>query len=101
MMEEWKRSPYSPFYQVGHARGGFYPCGGPLWCDFFAEFEPLDEVIQVFGHTPVASPQKMGNAYAIDCLNNAKRSSVLYYNETDHTFHGLDIEKSLVDLVIE
>jgi hypothetical protein len=39
------------FYQVGHIRGGQYNVGGIVWCDFNSEFEPIDELRQIVGHT--------------------------------------------------
>lgn len=66
------------FYQIGRRRGGFASCGGPLWCDW-AEFEPIEGLRQVFGHSAglIGSPEgaksegrirSVGENYNIDCL---------------------------------
>ena len=39
------------FYQVGRSRGGMYKAGGIVWCDFDHEFEPIDDLRQIVGHT--------------------------------------------------
>jgi len=65
-------------YQIGRSRGGFHPCGGPFWCDFWHEFRPIAGVKQIFGHTSYR-PAKLEldnvgilelyeNQFLIDCL---------------------------------
>jgi hypothetical protein len=39
------------FYQVGHSRGGRFRAGGIVWCDFDCEFQPIDDLRQIVGHT--------------------------------------------------
>jgi hypothetical protein len=39
------------FYGVGHARGGNLKAGGIVWCDFDHEFQPIDDLKQIVGHT--------------------------------------------------
>ncbi len=39
------------FFQAGYARGGSYPVGGVIWCDWFDEFQPIQGVKQIVGHT--------------------------------------------------
>ncbi len=39
------------FYGAGRARGGRNKCGGIVWCDFNEEFQPIDELRQIVGHT--------------------------------------------------
>ena len=38
------------FFQAGYARGGNFPAGGPLWCDY-DEFVDVPGTRQIFGHT--------------------------------------------------
>lgn len=38
-------------YSAGRARGGRYPYGGINWLDFNSEFEPIDGLKQIVGHT--------------------------------------------------
>jgi hypothetical protein len=37
-------------FNAGRSRGGKHLIGGPLWCHW-DEFEPIDEIHQIFGHT--------------------------------------------------
>lgn len=39
------------FYNIGACRGGRSPVGGPLWCDWITEFEPVTAIRQIVGHT--------------------------------------------------
>lgn len=39
------------FYQVGHSRGGNARAGGIVWCDFKYEFQPIEDLRQIVGHT--------------------------------------------------
>ena len=61
-------------YQIGYARGGNYPCGGLLWCDYYEEFAPVPGVKQVFGHTARTESDsgirtEDNENYCIDCLD--------------------------------
>lgn len=61
-------------YQIGYSRGGNYPCGGLLWCDYYEEFKPVPDIKQVFGHTARAEVEKGirtddAENYCIDCLD--------------------------------
>lgn len=39
------------FFWIGGSRGGVYPTGGPLWCDWYDEFIPIEGLTQVVGHS--------------------------------------------------
>ena len=39
------------FYQVGSSRGGRFRAGGIVWCDFDHEFQPIEDLRQIVGHT--------------------------------------------------
>lgn len=78
-LEEWKRQQWriSPYGWVGIARGGVERIGGPFWCDFNEEFNPIPDLRQVFGHTgwiDESKDSKLGirekgwDNYCIDCL---------------------------------
>ena len=58
-----------PFFHVGYTRGGDFPVGGPLWCDY-DEFVDVSGVRQIFGHTrrPFVRHHGMDSAehYCID-----------------------------------
>ena len=53
ILEEWSQSPIdqTPLGWIGKIRGGTNTVGGPFWCDWNNEFEPIDGLTQVFGHT--------------------------------------------------
>lgn len=65
---------YSPVHYIGYCRGGPNPFGGIFWATWKEDFEPIQELTQVFGHTR----QKWGiqyekhgdhTSYCIDCLD--------------------------------
>jgi hypothetical protein len=81
---------------VGRARGGVQECGGMFWCDWYQEFEPLDSVPQIVGHSAYRATKepklpgwpgekegilKKGNSYNIDCLE-AEFKEVLLIKES-------------------
>lgn len=65
--------------EVGYRRGGIHPVGGPVWCDYWAEFDPIEGVTQIMGHTAYRPKGAMsgivvdqyGN-YNIDCLDRER-----------------------------
>ncbi len=69
------------FFNVGKTRGGTEKCGGILWCDYDKEFEPIPELNQIFGHTPLDEPDYMINP-EIDaewiCLDTHLKHYALY-----------------------
>lgn len=87
------------FYGIGAYRGGPDVAGGLLWCDWNHEFEPIEGVPQIVGHTPVPSIdigiRKKGNSYCVDCLD------VLWYDKGRKTANiaeisdGVLIERSI------
>lgn len=59
--------------KIGSTRGLGAPphCGGIFWCDWNHEFEPIDDVPQIVGHTRAKMAgqiQQKGNSYNIDCV---------------------------------
>lgn len=48
---EAKRDIDSWFFAIGNCRGGSSPWGGPIWCDWYQEFQPVKGVIQIVGHS--------------------------------------------------
>lgn len=87
LIESGTRSNY---YDVGRARGGINKFGGPMWCDYNYEFEHIQELNQVFGHTrrdmirPYVYGEKNTQNYNIDCLQSYEQ--VLQYNEFEKCF---------------
>jgi hypothetical protein len=51
-----------PIFMAGHARGGGYgrQPGGITWLDFNHEFDPIDGLNQIVGHTPHSDPEHLG-----------------------------------------
>ena len=72
----WAAPPYHrQFYNIGRARGRADAVGGPLWCDWDDEFEPVDGLTQIFGHTPdetTSGIRTRDNNYNIDCTHHGK-----------------------------
>jgi len=81
-LTRWTVTPSSsPLYWIGRSRGGRHSVSGLLWCDYNTDFEPIDGLKQVFGHTIWLDIHKdavrdgvtngirsIGNNYNIDCL---------------------------------
>lgn len=61
---------------VGRARGGT-EAPGPVWCDYWQEFEPVPWLSQVFGHTQYRHVGKdrgvvsLNQCFNIDCLDTS------------------------------
>ena len=56
----------SPWVAAGIARGGNLPKGGLTWLDWSSEFESVDGLKQVVGHTKGKSPRRKGDNFCID-----------------------------------
>jgi hypothetical protein len=80
------------YSQIGVVRGGCDPVGGLWWCDFNFEFEPIDGVPQIFGHTRGRRIRKRGNSYCIDCLEaiESNERQIVAINDGDVEFINLD-----------
>lgn len=56
--------------KIGSRAGSNYVgMGGPLWLDWWDEFEPVDGVSQIVGHTICNNPQNKNNNFCIDCCS--------------------------------
>jgi hypothetical protein len=69
---EWKTSPltcpYSKYlWRTGSCRGGDSEKGGPVWLDWKREFEPIDGISQIVGHSFGDEPRENKHNYCIDC----------------------------------
>lgn len=76
--------------QIGRIRGGYHEVGGLWWCDFNFEFEPIEGVPQIFGHTVGDGIRNRGNSYCIDCLERGDVSQVVAIEDGDIEFVTLD-----------
>lgn len=65
----------SPVHGIGYCRGGFTKFGGIFWTTFREDFEPINGLTQVFGHTrqpkgiQIEKSEDGTPNYAIDCLD--------------------------------
>ena len=70
--EEWEDvKPHLHFkktrlYDIGELRGGNKPYGDILWLDW-SNFEHIDGLPQIVGHTGDSHVRKNGDSYCIDC----------------------------------
>lgn len=75
LLDVWFADRESPYYWAGPGRMGLDPIGGPLWCDWNTEFDPIEGVTQIVGHTrqkSIAHKWLPGGAqaYNVDCLGS-------------------------------
>ena len=82
---------FSPLYWIGRARYGMKPTGGILWNDWFEEFKPIPELIQIVGHSGYkpGGVHKKGNSYNVDCLSHVRQ--VLEFDTTTKEFKTIII----------
>ena len=101
---EWIRDQYfvKPLYWLGKYRGGHDIVGGPLWCDWNAEFTPVEGITQIFGHTTLHNEErhdkkegirKLGQNYNIDCLAN--RNEFLEFDDETKQFNTILVDKEI------
>lgn len=72
--------PSELYNAIGYARGGSrYGVGGPAWCDWYDEFEPVPGLKQIMGHTArrttsdPAGVIERDNCWNIDCLDRVNQ----------------------------
>jgi len=84
-LEEWKRQDIrdSKFGWVGHARFGSRPYGGPFWCDYDTEFQPVHGITQIFGHSPGRKIRQRGTNFNINQIELIPvRETLEFENDT-------------------
>lgn len=85
-------------FEVGRARGGFYKCGGPLWCDFHEEFMYIEGVTQIFGHSAFRpDPNAQGPIaieWSINIDNLDTSSTILRIAKGEIGILDLNLEKN-------
>lgn len=54
-----------PLLSIGRCRGGKADVGGVIWCDI-EEFQPIDNLTQIFGHSPLEKPKFIGSNLCLD-----------------------------------
>lgn len=76
-------------YNIGSARGGWSPVGGIFWCDYWDEFEELEGLTQIVGHSsyrPEGQPKGIGkqnNCFNIDCLDRIEEVLIVDTDKED------------------
>ena len=55
---------YDALFGAGKARGGYQKFGGPTWLDFNYEFEHIDDIPQIVGHTQDKAVRAKGKTQA-------------------------------------
>lgn len=69
-LQDWWPNIRTPMHWIGNYRGGLNKVGGLFWCDWNAEFNPIEGLTQVFGHTAGRGVRQRVNSFCIDCLDN-------------------------------
>jgi len=77
-------------FMVGRARGGSNEAGGIFWCDFTQEFEPVEGIRQIFGHTRGPGIRSIDENYCIDCLEDSGSAVALV--RADGTIDTIEID---------
>lgn len=66
-----ERTKWDVFAQCGTARGGHYSSPSPLWADLTELImDPLPNIKQVVGHTPIKSIECVGKVWFTDVYSN-------------------------------
>lgn len=101
---EWSQDPDSPFYGIGCGRGGQAEVAGPLWCDWDTEFDAVDGLTQVVGHSSYKKDDPLfregdealgyirvrGSNLNVDCLG--VQLDVVIFDTADGSFTGTTLE---------
>lgn len=80
--DNWKVDT-SPVHYIGYCRGGMQKYGGIFWSTFGEDFEPINGLTQVFGHTRQRQGIQQENSedgtpnFCIDCLDWKKEFLIL------------------------
>lgn len=95
-------------YNIGYYRGGTNTYGGIYWCDFWAEFEEIEGIIQIVGHTAarplraegVVGVVEMDNCFNVDCLDNVPEALIVDTEaESNEVFSIVNFESMETDSV--
>jgi hypothetical protein len=79
-------SRYYWVYGAGYSRGGNFPVGGINWCDFRDEFNPIEGIKQIFGHTEIGVPQWLKGLPLANSLDVADWDKLKFTN-TEHDWN--------------
>jgi len=64
------------YNQIGRSRGGSSLCGGLYWCDW-SEFDPVEGVDQIVGHSRGKDIREKSNNFCIDVLEDSNPRGLL------------------------
>lgn len=78
------RGDFDPIFAAGRGRGGYLPHGGPLWLDWNAEFDHIDDFPQIVGHTPDSFIRFKGAGPSFQswCIDTHNQHYILLDEET-------------------
>jgi len=68
--QEIRNLDFGMVYNIGASRGGANNVGGIFWCDYCWDFDSIEGLRQIFGHTPGSEFRKRDENYCIDCLQS-------------------------------
>lgn len=78
----------SRFLNAGRCRGGWQNVGGVTWLDFDREFDEIDGLIQIVGHTGRPNVRTNGQSVCLDCY----QKYVMILNAVDNTHEIIDVD---------
>lgn len=101
VLENIKAGISHPILGAGKSRGGSYPVGGITWLDW-SEFDPIEGINQIVGHTPRDNPRIAYNDvnefyFTEDQVSNPYLTSMNYCLDT-HNKHYAFIEDGKVTI---
>ena len=76
-------------YRAGFSRGGMLPVGGITWCDFYKDFEPFENLNQIFGHTIVNEPSFVYDTNSINLCLDTNLQHYAVINDSQIEIHSI------------
>jgi hypothetical protein len=91
LTESWRAVDDGLVYNIGRSRGGTDQNAGIFWSDYYVDFNPVEGLTQIFGHTPVQDIRQKGTNWCIDCLQftpkvvklDGNKVEIISYEETE------------------
>lgn len=76
-------------FRAGFSRGGMLPVGGITWCDFHKDFEPYDNLNQIFGHTTVEEPSYVHGENSVNLCLDTNLQHYAIINDSELEIHAV------------
>lgn len=76
-------------FRAGFSRGGMLPVGGITWCDFHKDFEPYENLNQIFGHTIVNEPSFVYDHNSINLCLDTNLQHYAIINDSQIEIHNV------------